>query len=207
MIVKICGLTRPEDVALAAELGATALGMVFWPSSPRAVTRAQARALVDAAPSGVLTVGVFVDPTRDELDAVMGDVPLGAVQLHGQESASFVESLPWPVVKAVQVPADGPLPDVGVWSNRVRVLLDAHNPVRRGGTGQRIDWRKAETLARQRPVILAGGLNADNVVAAIEAVGPAGIDVSSGVERTAGVKDPAKLKALFEALQELEAEE
>jgi phosphoribosylanthranilate isomerase len=201
MIVKICGLTRPADARVAVECGATAIGMVFWPDSPRAVTLEQARAIADVAPAGVLTVGVFVNPSREELEAVMTSVPLGAVQLHGDESPAFVGSLPWPVIKGLGLPADEPLPDMDQWGPHVRILLDAHDPVRRGGTGRSIDWTRAASLARRRPVILAGGLHADNVATAIGEVAPAGIDVSSGVESAPGIKDGTKLEALFRALR------
>jgi phosphoribosylanthranilate isomerase len=205
MIVKVCGLTRPDDAALASALGATALGMIFWPASPRAVTREQARGIVAAAPRGVLTVGVFVNPTREELETVMNDVPLGAVQLHGDETPSFVASLPWPVIKGLGLPSTGGLPPLDEWGAGVRILIDAHDPVRRGGTGRTADWARAAMLARRRPIILAGGLHADNVGEAIRQVGPAGIDVSSGVERAPGIKDEMKLRALFEALGRVEA--
>jgi phosphoribosylanthranilate isomerase len=201
MIVKICGLTRPADARLAVKCGATALGMIFWPGSPRAVTLEQARTIAEEAPESVLTVGVFVNPSREELDAVMTDVPLGAVQLHGDESPAFVRTLPWPVIKGLGVPADDQLPDVDRWDPGVRILLDALDPVRRGGTGRSVDWTRAATLARRRPVILAGGLHADNVAAAIGEVAPAGIDVSSGVESAPGIKDGMKLEALFRALR------
>jgi phosphoribosylanthranilate isomerase len=204
MIVKVCGLTRPEDAALAAELGATALGLIFWAGSPRAVTRDQARRVVQAAPEGVMTVGVFVNPSRDEIEAVMDDVPLGAIQLHGDEPASFVNALPWPVIKGLGLPAEGPLPDLAEWDASVRLLLDAHDSVTRGGTGRTADWTRAALLARRRPLILAGGLHAGNVAAAMKQVRPGGIDVSSGVERAPGLKDEAKLRAFFRALDEWE---
>ncbi len=204
MLIKICGLTRPDDARLAVEAGATAIGMVFWPNSPRAVTLAQAEAIAGAVGSEILTVGVFVDATRDQLDLVMRRVPLGAVQLHGQESPGFVEVLPWPVIKAVAVPAAGPLPDLSPWTG-VRVLLDVHDPERRGGTGQTVDWERAAALAATRPVILAGGLNPGNVAHAVRQVRPAGIDVSSGVERSPGVKDQARMRALVEAVRSVEA--
>lgn len=204
MIVKICGLTRPEDAALAVELGATALGMIFWPGSPRAVTLEQARAIARVAPEGVLTVGVFVNPTAEQLGAVMTAVPLGAVQLHGDESPSFASALPWPVIKGLGLPADGAQPDMDQWGDHVRILLDAHDPLKRGGTGRTADWHRAATLARRRPVILAGGLHADNVTRAIAEVAPAGIDVSSGVESSPGIKDGTKLRALFRALRDVE---
>jgi phosphoribosylanthranilate isomerase len=204
MTVKICGVTRPEDARLAAALGAWAIGMVFWPGSPRAVTVQQAAAVAAAVPDGVLIVGVFVDATRDEIAAAVRQVPLGAVQLHGSETPALVESLPWPVIKALPVPSEGPLPDLAPWAG-VRVLLDAHDPERRGGTGRQVDWARAAALAATRPVILAGGLRPDTVAEAIARVRPAGIDVSSGVERAPGVKDEARMRALFDAVREVEA--
>jgi phosphoribosylanthranilate isomerase len=204
MLIKICGLTLPDDARRAVDAGATAIGMVFWPNSPRAVTLAQAEAVVAAVGPEVLTVGVFVDATREHIDHVMRRVPLGAAQLHGHESPSFVDTLVWPVIKAVPVPADGPLPDLAPWAG-VRVMLDAHDPVRRGGTGRLVDWARAAALAATRPVILAGGLRPDNVAEVVRRVRPAGIDVSSGVERSPGVKDEALVRALVGAVHAVEA--
>lgn len=204
MLIKICGLTRADDARRAVEAGATAIGMVFWPGSPRAVTLDQAEALVDAVNGAALTVGVFVDATREEIDHVMRRVKLGAAQLHGHESPAFVDTLPWPVIKAVPVPLEGPLPDLAPWAG-VRVLLDAHDPVRRGGTGQVVEWTRAAALAATRPVILAGGLTPTNVAEAVMRVRPAGIDVSSGVERSPGVKDEALVRALIKAVCAVEA--
>ena len=205
MLIKICGLTRPDDARAAVEAGATAIGMVFWPNSPRAVTVEQARAVVAAVGDGeVLTVGVFVDARADQIDDVMRRVGLGAAQLHGHESPEFVDGLPWPVIKAVPVPAAGPLPDLAPWRG-IRVLLDAHDPERRGGTGRRVDWTRAAALSATRPVILAGGLTPDNVAEAVMRVRPAGIDVSSGVEQSPGVKDARLVRALIAAAREAEA--
>jgi len=204
MLIKICGLTRPDDARRAVEAGATAIGMVFWAKSPRAVTLAQAEAVVAAVGRDVLTVGVFVDATREAIDHVMRRVPLGAAQLHGDESPAFVDTLPWPVIKAVAVPAEGSLPDLSPWGG-VRVLLDTHDPERRGGTGRLVDWARAAALAATRPVILAGGLRPDTVAEAVTRVRPAGIDVSSGVEQSPGVKDEARVRAFIEAVREVEA--
>jgi phosphoribosylanthranilate isomerase len=204
MLIKICGLTRPDDARRAVDAGATAIGMVFWPDSPRVVTLEQAEAIATAVGSEVLTVGVFVDATREHIDQVMRRVPLGAAQLHGHESPAFVDTLLWPVIKAVPVPAEGPLPDLTPWAG-VRVMLDAHDPVRRGGTGRLVDWARAAALAATRPVILAGGLRPENVAEAVMRVRPAGIDVSSGVERSPGVKDEALVRALIGAVHGVEA--
>jgi phosphoribosylanthranilate isomerase len=204
MLIKICGLTRADDARRAVDAGATAIGMVFWAGSPRAVTLAQAEAVAAAAGPDVLTVGVFVDATREEIDHVMRRVPLGVAQLHGEESPAFVDTLVWPVIKAVPVSAEGPLPDLAPWAG-VRVMLDAHDPVRRGGTGRLVDWARAAALAATRPVILAGGLRPDNVAEIVMRVRPAGIDVSSGVERAPGVKDDALVRALIDAVHGVEA--
>lgn len=201
MLIKICGITRPEDAAMAASLGATAIGIVFWAGSPRAVTVGQAAAIAAAVPAGVLTVGVFVNAAREAMADAVRQAGLGAVQLHGDEAPDFAESLPWHVIKAVPVPADGPLPDLTPWAG-VRVLIDAHDPVRRGGTGRMVDWSRAAALAAARPVILAGGLSPETAAQAVARVRPAGIDVSSGVERAPGVKDEARLRALFAAVRE-----
>ncbi len=205
MFVKICGLTRPADAELASQLGASAVGMIFWAGSPRALAPAGAREIVAAVPRRVLTVGVFVDATRDDIARVLDEVPLDAVQRPGNEDAAFVSTLPWPVIKAVALPDDGTLPALEQWNPATRVLLDAHDPVRRGGTGQTVDWRRAGLVAAQRPIILAGGIRADNVRAAVAEVRPAGIDVSSGVEVSPGIKDAARLRALFGELDEMEA--
>lgn len=204
MLIKICGVTRPEDADAASQLGATAVGMVFWERSPRAVTVAQAAAIAAAVPPGVLTVGVFVDPSREQIRRVLAEVPLGAIQLHGAESPEFAASLPWPVIKAIGLAPEGPLPDLSVWAG-MRVLLDAHDPERRGGTGRPADWTRAAALAASRPVVLAGGLRPENIVEAVRQVAPAGVDVSSGVESRPGVKDHARLRAFIEAVRGVEA--
>ena len=203
MLIKICGVRRAEDARAAVDCGATAIGMVFWPQSPRAVSLAEAEAVAAAVPAGVLTVGVFVDPAREDIEMVMRRVPLGAVQLHGSEAPDFADALQWPVIKAVAIADAGPLPDLSPWASH-RVLIDAPDPVKRGGTGRTVDWARAAALAATRPVILAGGLRPETVGDAIAKVRPAGIDVSSGVESAPGIKDRARLQALIDAVREME---
>ena len=198
--VKICGITTPEDARLAAELGASAIGMVFWPTSPRAVDRARAREIVAALPPFVTAVGVLVNQTDEAVD-IAREVGLDAVQLHGDERPDAYRDLPIRTVKAIGVSGPGAVEQAAAIPASTTVLLDAQDPIRRGGTGQPIDWSIAEAIARQRPVILAGGLNAENVVLALETVRPAAIDVSSGVESAPGRKDPDKLRALFDILR------
>jgi phosphoribosylanthranilate isomerase len=199
--VKICGVTTAEDARLAADLGASAVGMVFWPKSPRYVEISRAREIVAALPPFVTAVGVFVNQMDDVLD-VAREAGLGAVQLHGDETPETYRDLPIRTIKALGVSGPDAVAQSAAVPAATAVLLDAHDPIRRGGTGQPIDWSIAEGIARQRPVILSGGLNAGNLVLALESVRPAAIDVSSSVEAAPGRKDPAKLRELFDVLRQ-----
>ena len=203
MIVKICGITRAEDARLAASLGATAIGFIFWPSSPRAISPLRARAIVDALPASVTTVGVFVNAGRDEIEAAADEANLQAVQLHGDETPELARSLSRRVIKAITLAGDID-ERVNEWPGTM-LLLDAHDAAKRGGTGRVIDWDRAAAIARAHDIILAGGLGPANVADAVARVRPAGIDVSSGVESSPGIKDPGKLRALFDALAGVEA--
>ena len=197
MIVKICGITRLEDAQAAVSGGASAIGFIFWPASPRHVEPELARQIVSQMPPFVTTVGVFVNQAQDEVNGVADRVSLGAIQLHGDETPEFASGLARPVLKAVSRIDAATTRD---WPDRVMLLVDAHDPVKRGGTGQKADWAAAGELARVRPVILAGGLGPENVAGAIAAVRPFGIDVSSGVESAPGIKDRGKIAALFAAI-------
>jgi len=198
MFVKICGITRPADASAAVEAGANALGFVFWPNSPRFVDPYAARAIVGKLPPFVVPVGVFVNQPVEYVRGVAALVGLGAVQLHGDEDPAYLAGIRYAVIKAVSV---GDRPDqLDQWSPRTMLLLDVRDPVARGGTGRTIDWTAAASIARRRRSLLAGGLSPDNVAEAIALVQPYGIDVSSGVERSPGVKDPARIRALFEAV-------
>jgi phosphoribosylanthranilate isomerase len=202
--VKICGVRRIEDALVAADLGADAVGFVFWPSSPRFIEPEQAEAIAAALPPFVTTVGVFVDQPEEHVREVADRLNLGAIQLHGREEAEGYLDGRRRVIKAVAV-QDGQdcLPVVRAVPEAVTVLLDAHDPIKRGGTGRAIDWTQAAAAAAARRVILSGGLRADNVREAIATVRPFGIDVSSGVESSPGVKDPDKMRALFSAVHVL----
>ncbi len=198
MLVKICGITRAEDAAVAVAHGATAIGFIFWPASRRYVEPEQARVIVRTLPPFVTPVGVFVNESAASMNAVAAQVGLGAVQLHGDETPDLLGELAVPVVKAV-----GRIDETTatLWPSRVRLLVDADDQVNRGGTGVRADWVAAAVLARQRPIVLAGGITPANVAEAVTTVRPFGIDVSSGVEDAPGIKNPEKLRALFEALR------
>lgn len=201
MRVKICGIRRRDDALLAAELGADALGFVFWPASPRFLDPDDAREIVAALPPFVSTVGVFVDQPESYVCDVARLLNLSAVQLHGNEALDSYGRVPGRMIKAIPVrEGQDCLAAVSAISGGVTVLLDAHDPVKRGGTGRTIDWSQAASAAKVRPIILSGGLNAENVGAAVGTVRPYAIDVSSGVEISPGIKDPVKLRALFAAV-------
>jgi phosphoribosylanthranilate isomerase len=199
VFVKICGITRMDDAEAAVNAGASAIGFVFWPGSPRFVDPYRAREIVRSLPPFVTPVGLFVNQPRDYVCGVASLVRLGAVQLHGDETPEFAASIAWPLIKALSVDR------VSAWPAQTTLLLDAHDPVKRGGTGRTIDWPAAAAVAKTRKVLLAGGLTADNVAAAVARVRPFGIDVSSGVERSPGVKDHCRITKLFVALDALQA--
>lgn len=197
--VKVCGLTREQDAALAWELGAAALGFVFHSPSPRGLTVRRAAQLTRALPQEAFCVGVFVDVVPEEVNAVCAEAGLSAAQLHGGETPEACAAVTVPVIKALRAEE---LADPGrVDAYRVAVfLLDAHVPGRTGGTGHLADWDAARRLARKVPLVLAGGLNPANAREAWESVKPAALDLGSGVESAPGIKDPKKIRALFAAL-------
>jgi len=200
MFVKICGITRREDAEAAVAEGASALGFIFWPGSPRFIAPSLAKEIVATLPPSVAAVGVFVNQPASHVNSVASLAGLSVVQLHGDEDEGAAAEMTLPVIKAVSV-RHGAFPD-RQWPGRVMLLIDADDPIRRGGTGMTANWAGAEALARRRRVLLAGGLGPDNVAEAIRRVRPFGIDVSSGVEQSPGIKDRRLLVALFEAIRE-----
>jgi phosphoribosylanthranilate isomerase len=191
VFVKVCGITRLTDALHAVEQGATAIGFVLWPRSPRAVTVERAAEISAELPSHVMRVGVFVNETVDRIRTIAGQARLTAVQLHGDEPPAYADALDWPVFRAVSV-ADLQFASEA-WAPETPLLVDNIDPVRRGGTGAVIDWSQAAAMASKRRIVLAGGLTPDNVASAIRAVRPFGVDVSSGVEASPGVKDFGKV--------------
>ena len=185
MFIKVCGLRRAEDVECAVTHGATAVGFIFWPRSPRYVDPDRAATLVRLVPPGVETVGVFVNEDAGAMRAIAARTGVSIVQLHGDEAPELAAQLDQPVMKAMGVDAVRGT----AWPLGTTVLLDVTDRQRRGGTGQLVDWTRAADVARERRVVLAGGLVPDNVAAAIAAVHPYGVDVSSGVEDEPGVKN------------------
>jgi len=187
MFVKICGITRLTDALHAVEQGATALGFIFWPRSSRAVSPERAAEIVAELPSGITTVGVFVNEPIEGIRALVAKTGITTVQLHGDEPPAYADALEWPLIRAVD--ADDVEDACSAWSEQTVLLIDTIDPVRRGGTGVPVDWMVAAGVARRRRLVLAGGLTPETVSTAIHAVQPYGVDVSSGVESSPGVKD------------------
>jgi len=201
MLVKICGITRMADAEVAVRAGAEALGFVLWPESPRFIDASRARTIVSSLPPFVTPVGVFVNQPIEVVRKIAGLVGLGAIQLHGDESPSYASEVARPIVKALSLEAAAADGEVDRWPERVVLLLDAHDPARRGGTGRTIDWSVAARVAARRRTILAGGLTPENVAEAVRTVRPWAVDVSSGVE-TDGVKDVEKIRAFIAAAKD-----
>jgi phosphoribosylanthranilate isomerase len=201
--VKVCGITRPEDAELAVELGAWALGFILWPHSPRAADPAVAARIAAALRRRVELVGVFVNATLDEIAHAAEELHLSHLQLHGDEGPSFCAEAGRrtgaKVIKAVRVASAADFQDLERYHTDYH-LLDTAARGLRGGSGQTWDWALAARRRRRVPAILSGGLTAENVAAGIAAVDPWAVDVSSGVEASAGVKDHAKLRAFMAAV-------
>ena len=195
--VKVCGITRPEDGAWAGACGADAIGLVFYPPSPRSVEVEQARGVVAALPPFVSVVALFVDPEPEWVRRVLGAVPVDLLQFHGDEPPEACEAYGRPYMKALSM-GEGVDPR-GV-ARRYRsaraLLLDGFREGVRGGTGTTFDWSRVPGDL-DLPVVLAGGLDPGNVARAVRTVRPYGVDVSGGVEASKGVKDPARVEAFM----------
>lgn len=203
--VKICGITRPEDGLCAARLGADAIGLVFYADSPRAVTIEQAQAVVAALPPFVTVVGLFVNPEPTEVDEVLRQVGIDLLQFHGDEPAEFCQNYSKPYIKAVRMRDEVDLVDVArQYATASALLLDSYQPGVHGGTGHHFDWSRVPADFG-KPIILAGGLQPDNVTDAISRSHPFAVDVSSGVELAKGVKDNEKMNQFMRGVSVADA--
>lgn len=200
--VKICGLTRPEDVRAAVDAGADAVGLVFHPPSPRVVTVEQAARLCRLLPPFVTAVGLFVDAPEAEIRRVLDRVPLDLLQFHGEEPPEVCARFGRRWIKAIPM---RPALDLGAQACAYRaaagLLLDSYDPFLAGGTGRTFDWARIPGDL-EMPFILAGGLGPDNVAQAIRQVLPYGVDVSGGVESAKGIKDPTKISAFMHGVRD-----
>ena len=195
--IKICGITREQDVNAVANSGADALGLVFYEQSPRHVSLQQAAKLTCAVPPFVNVVGLFVNPTVDYVREVLAKVSLGVLQFHGEEAPEFCMQFGRPYLKAIRVKAGVDLLQCASrYASAQGLLLDAYVEGTQGGTGESFDWG---LIPRDLPLpmILSGGLHAGNVAAAIKQVRPYAVDVSSGVEAAKGIKDAAQIAAFI----------
>jgi phosphoribosylanthranilate isomerase len=194
--VKICGMTRVEDVQAAAQAGADAVGFVFYPPSPRFLSLEWARQLVSEVPPFVTTVALFVNPTAAEVATVLERVKPAMLQFHGEETPVFCAQFGVPYLKACRVKPEVDLLEyLRQFSGAAGWLLDSH-VAEYGGIGERFDWSLVPA-ERHRPLVLSGGLTRDNVREAVRQVRPWAVDVSSGVESSKGVKDAAKIAAFI----------
>lgn len=199
--IKICGITREEDLLAAARLGADAIGLVFYPKSPRYVTPQRAAELLRALPPFVTSVGLFVNASEEEVRATLAVAPLDLLQFHGDEEPEYCESFGLPYLKAVRVKPGVDLVQYAArYASARGLLLDAFVEGIPGGTGLSFDW---SLIPRNLslPVVLSGGLDPSNVQEAVERVQPWAVDVSSGVEAEKGIKDAAKIAAFVQGVR------
>lgn len=207
MRVKICGITQPAQGKAIAQLGATALGFICVPSSPRYVTPTQIRAVIAQLLIPVDCIGVFANATVEEICQIVTDTHLSAVQLHGNESLDFCQKIRQllpevEILKALRIKTPECLNQVNTYTNCVdTILLDAYHPQLLGGTGTTLNWKSLQQFRPNCPWFLAGGLTPDNILQALTGLQPNGVDLSSGVERSPGDKDLEKVAQLFEKLE------
>jgi phosphoribosylanthranilate isomerase len=204
--VKICGITRPEDALHAADEGVDAIGLVFYDKSPRYVTAEQAAEVCKVLPAFVTAVALFKDEGADTIRQVLEQVPLDLLQFHGSESAEFCRQFGKPYIKALGMEGDNNISRLAeAYFDARGLLLDSHAPGAAGGTGESFDW---DTIPQDlpQPLILAGGLDVDNVAEAIRAVKPYAVDVSSGVESETGIKSTELITAFMNKVREVNGE-
>jgi len=191
--IKICGITRAEDATAVVDAGADALGLVFYPPSPRAVDIAAAKIIVADVPAFVSVTALFVNPTVEEVQSVLDSVRIDLLQFHGDEEDAFCRQFNRPYIKALRVrQASDLVASCLRFPNALGILLDSYKPGVPGGTGETFDWSLVPATP-PKPIILAGGLAPENVAAAIEQVAPFAVDISGGVEAAKGIKDHGKI--------------
>ena len=198
--IKICGITSLKDAKLAANYGATAIGMIFYQGSPRFVDPAEVEQWIDSIPSSVKKVGVFVNEQSETINKIIRQLRLDFIQLHGDESPEFCNEMIRPVIKVFRVGDDFDANILNDYDVRA-FLFDTYQKGKPGGTGNHFNWDLIVQLKTDTPIILSGGLKPENVLNGVEAVNPAAVDVNSGVESESGVKDEDKINELFSILE------
>ena len=199
MRVKICGITSVDDALIAVKAGADAIGLVFYEPSPRCVNIEQAEAIARAVGPFVTVVALFVNASSDVIENILKRVPIHVMQFHGDEPAEFCEQFSRPYLKALRMHEDLDVDEtIGLFSSASGILLDAYTPGVPGGTGETFDWQRVPKDS-DRPIILAGGLNPENIRRAVAETSIYGVDVSGGVERAPGIKDAQKIESFIRA--------
>lgn len=203
--IKFCGLTRAEDVRLAVELGVDFIGLVFAPHSRRRLLLGQARMLRELVPEEIAVVALVMDNPSAEIEALIDNVRPDLLQFHGGESDTFCSQFGLPFLKAIAMGSEDEdaLARAAEFPGAYGYLLDGHGKGEQGGSGQRFDWRRVPQLAK--PVLLAGGLNNENVAIAIRTARPWGVDVSSGIESAPGIKDPERMRQFLDEARRADA--
>ncbi len=200
--IKICGFTRTQDAVIAARLGVDAVGLVFYPPSPRNIEIQRASEIVKALPAFTSTVALFVDAEAQSIEAVLQHVAIDLIQFHGNETAGFCRSFNRPYVKAIRVRRGLDISELADrYHDAAGLLLDAYHPDAKGGTGCAFDWQLVPADCRL-PIILAGGLQPENARQAVQSVRPYAVDVSSGVEVGKGIKDAGKMAAFVREVEQ-----
>ena len=200
--IKICGITKPADASRIVDLGVDAIGLVFYPKSPRAVDIGTAKEICTSLPALVACVAVFVDATPNEIERVLSSMPITLLQFHGQETATNCEQYGIPYIKAVRMKQEiSPESVAESHPNAKAILLDSYHKGKIGGTGESFEWERV-LECKSKPIILAGGLSPLNIAEAMTITKPYGIDVSTGVEIRPGIKDEDKLQNLVAAARE-----
>jgi phosphoribosylanthranilate isomerase len=201
MKIKICGITKREDAFCAVDVGADALGFIFVKSSPRYISPRDARKIIQMLPPFIVPVGVFADMAQPDVMEIVEQTSIGCVQLHGDESPKELAKYPVPVIKSFRVDTAF-IPEILLRYKASAFLFDTKTSGKLGGTGQTFDWDIAVQAKEYGRIILAGGLSPENIIEAIRKVHPYAVDVNSGVEEYPGKKDHAKLKLLFDRIEQ-----
>jgi len=199
--VKICGITSCEDAEIAVNYGASAIGMIFYEGSPRYIDPDKAEELISAIPKRVKKVGVFVNEQQKNIKAIVGELNLDYIQLHGDESPEYCDKMIKPVIKAFRIGTDFDSALLGNFQVHA-FLFDTFQKGKHGGTGRSFNWGLISGLKTDTHIILSGGLNHGNINEGIETVQPSAVDISSGVESEPGIKDKVKVEKLFNTIEQ-----
>ncbi|MDW3095157.1 MAG: phosphoribosylanthranilate isomerase [Gammaproteobacteria bacterium] len=198
--IKFCGITRPEDLDVAQDLGIDAVGLVFCPTSPRSIDVQHACTLIDRCGPFITSVGLFMNQDAGTINSLLGEIQLDMLQFHGDEPEQFCASFGLPYLKSVAMGGDHQAMSELDYPSASALLLDSNEVGQPGGSGKQFNWENIPTI--QKPIILAGGLSSENVAAAIKQVRPYAVDVSSGIESAKGIKDINKMNDFVSSVRE-----